>query len=234
MVTGTTGSLGAHILAQLISREDVRQIYCLVRASSLATAQSRVFSTLIARKLGPFPDTNKVICLPADLSRLDLGLENAVLDRLKKTLTTVIHSAWAVNFNLGVRSFEQQHIKGAFNLVNLCLSISTPQPAHFYFCSSISAAAGTPLPASIEEKHIAELSHAQNMGYARSKLVTERIIKAASEQTGMVARVLRIGQIIGDSEYGIWNTTEAIPLMIQSAVTIGALPSLDEVRLISC
>jgi thioester reductase-like protein len=185
---------------------------------------------LTAKKLDSLPNPNKVVCLPADLSRDDLGLDTAVINQLKTTLTTLIHSAWAVNFNLGVRSFEQQHIKGAYNLINLCLSASTSQPAQFYFCSSISAAAGTPLPAVIAEAHVPKLAHAQNMGYARSKLVTERIVKAAAEQTGMVATVLRVGQIIGDSEQGIWNTTEAIPLMIQSAVTMGALPALDEVR----
>jgi thioester reductase-like protein len=203
-------------------------IYCLVRASSPSVAHDRVFSTQASKKLGPFPNPSKVICLPADLSRDDLGLDKTVIGRLKKTLTTLIHSAWAVNFNLGVRSFEQQHIKGVYNLINLCLSTSTSRPAQFYFCSSISAAAGTPLPAVIAETHVPELAHAQNMGYARSKLVAERIVKAAGE-TGMVAKVLRVGQIIGDSEYGIWNTTEAIPLMIQSAVTIGALPALEEV-----
>ena len=82
----------------------------------------------------------------------------------------------------------------------------------------------------VAEAHVPEFAHAQKMGYARSKLVTERIVKVAAEQTGMVATVLRVGQIIGDSEEGIWNTTEAIPLMIQSAVTMGALPALDEVR----
>lgn len=102
-------------------------------------------------------------------------------------------------------------------------------PARFYFCSSISSAAGTPLPATIEEAHIDDLSHAQNMGYARSKLVTERIVKAAGENTEMTASVLRIGQIVGDSRHGVWNTTEAIPLMIQGAGLLGALPSLDEV-----
>jgi thioester reductase-like protein len=187
-------------------------------------------ATLAAKKLDSLPNPSKVICLPADLSRHDLGLDTTVINRLKTTLTTVIHSAWAVNFNLGVRSFEQQHIKGTYNLINLCLSTSTRLPAQFYFCSSISAAAGTPLPAVIAEAHIPEFAHAQNMGYARSKLVTERIVKAAAEQTGMVATVLRVGQIIGDSKEGIWNTTEAIPLMIQSAATMGALPALDEVR----
>jgi thioester reductase-like protein len=229
LLTGTTGSLGAHILAQLMSNVKVKAIYCLVRASSQAAARERIDTALASKKLGPSPNIGKVICLPSDLSNSQLGLEASVLDDLKKSLTTVIHCAWAVNFNLGVRSFEQQHIKGVSNLINLCLSVHTALPARFYFCSSISAAAGTPLPAVIAEAHVSDLSHAQDMGYARSKLVTERIVKAAAEETGMVAQVLRVGQIIGDSEVGIWNTTEAIPLMIQSAVTMGALPALNEV-----
>lgn len=148
----------------------------------------------------------------------------------------VIHSAWAVNFNLGVRSFESQHIRGAYNLINLCLrtNMTTSRrrqlpPARFYFCSSISAAAGTPLPATIEERHIEELAHAQAMGYARSKLVTEHMVQAAAAKTGMVASVLRIGQIVGDTKKGLWNTTEAIPLMLQTAKTLGVLPALEEV-----
>lgn len=66
------------------------------------------------------------------------------------------------------------------------------------------------------------------MGYARSKWVAEHIIKAAALSTGMEARVLRSGQIIGDSVMGLWNSTEAIPLMFRAAVTLGALPALDE------
>ncbi len=168
--------------------------------------------------------------MPSDLSREDLGLDTNTVETLHSTLTTVIHCAWAVNFNLGVRSFENQHINGTFNLLNMCLRVQTPLPARLFFCSSISAAAGTPLPAEIPEAYIQDLSHAQNMGYARSKLVTETIIKAAVAQTGMVAKVLRVGQIVGDTKIGMWNNTEAISLMIRSAVTIHALPALDEVR----
>lgn len=69
---------------------------------------------------------------------------------------------------------------------------------------------------------------AQGMGYAQSKLVTERICDLATQSTTVQANVYRIGQIVGDTRHGIWNATEAIPLMIQSAVTVGALPELDE------
>ena len=232
MLTGATGSLGAHVLAQLIEQDDIKGVCCLVRAKSFDMAKKRVLSTLEAKGLKPTgPNMYKVTYLPADLSREDLGLESTFILSLRSSLTRVIHCAWAVNFNLGVRSFEQHHIKGTFNLINLCLSVHTVKPARFFFCSSISAAAGTPLPATIEESYIPDLAHAQNMGYARSKLVTEHVIKAAAEKTGIWAQVLRVGQIVGDTRVGIWNSTEAIPLMIRSATTIGALPALEEVSL---
>lgn len=209
----------------------MKGIYCLVRASSLQQAEDRVKKTLLSKKISP-ATFSKVHCLPSDLSRVDLGLEPSALQTLRDDLTTVIHCAWAVNFNLGVQSFESHHIKGTVNLLNLCLGVHTPLPAKLFFCSSISAAAGTPLPATIEEIYITNLNHAQKMGYARSKLVTETIIGEAVKQTGMMARVLRVGQIVGDTVEGLWNSTEAISLMIRSATTLGALPALEEVRMV--
>lgn len=67
------------------------------------------------------------------------------------------------------------------------------------------------------------------MGYAQSKLVAETLCqRAAKEREGLQARVLRVGQIVGDERHGVWNATEAVPLMLRSAVTLGALPRLDE------
>ena len=44
----------------------------------------------------------------------------------------------------------------------------------------------------------------------------------------MCARVLRIGQLSGDSASGIWNDTEAIALMVRSVLATGCLPALEE------
>ncbi|KJR82998.1 uncharacterized protein SPSK_03912 [Sporothrix schenckii 1099-18] len=232
LLTGATGSLGAHILHQLVQQDaqHVARVYCLVRAPSRATAEERVQATLAAKGLSPLPRDERVVCLSADLSQGSLGLDDTMLADFRETLTTVVHAAWAVNFNLGVRSFESQHIRGTRNLLDVALSnVGGRRPAaRLFFCSSISAAAGAPLPATISEGYITNLHHAQAMGYARSKVVTEHIVRAAAKQTGMTARVLRLGQIIGDTERGIWSTSEAIPLIFQSARTTGALPALDE------
>jgi thioester reductase-like protein len=65
------------------------------------------------------------------------------------------------------------------------------------------------------------------MGYARAKLVAERLCQHA-QRAGLDARVFRVGQIVGDTRLGQWNATEAIPLIIRSAISIGALPALDD------
>jgi thioester reductase-like protein len=57
--------------------------------------------------------------------------------------------------------------------------------------------------------------------------VGERLCLHAS-RAGLDARALRVGQIVGDTRHGAWNATEAIPLMIRSAISIGALPTLND------
>ena len=100
-------------------------------------------------------------------------------------------------------------------------------PARFVFCSSIAAALGTPAPARIPEAAIKSLGQVSHTGYAASKLVGERIVQAAVENHGARATVLRIGQVVGDTKVGVWKDTEAFPLIIRSAVTMGILPKID-------
>lgn len=229
LVTGATGNLGAFLMAELLKRPTVSEVWALVRAPGRAEAGARVWKALVDRNIRISDDESaKLRAIPSDLSRTNLGLDGHVLEHLLSSLTCIVHSAWAVNFNLGVRSFEQQHILGTHNLINLCLRSKLRNPARFFFCSSISSASNTPRPASIPETAIEDLHHAQATGYGRSKLVTEHITRNAMRQTGIHARVLRIGQLCGDTISAQWNDTEAVALMFRSALTTGALPELDE------
>lgn len=231
MLTGVTGGLGAHLLAQLIQSENVSQVWAFVRATSDSTAMARTLQSLSDRGLHPSGDQlKKIIAVPSDLSRPDFGLSTANLENLRSKLTLVIHSAWAVNFNISVQSFEDQHISAVHNLIKFCQSTPHKQ-ARFFFCSSVSSAAGTPRPGVVSEGPVVDISYVQGTGYARSKYVAEQIVLNAAKIAGANTRVLRIGQLVGDTKAGQWNTSEGIPLMIQTAVTIGALPALDEVRI---
>ena len=161
------------------------------------------------------------MALPSDLSKPDLGLKPATYEKLTEGLAGVIHCAWSVNFNLRLSSLKD-NVAGVTNLINLCAKAN----ASFNFCSSVSAVARCPI--SPVPESAPELEWAQGMGYAQSKAVAEHVCARASRQLGIPARVLRVGQIVGDTEQGVWNATEAIPMMLQSALTVGALPRLKE------
>jgi thioester reductase-like protein len=213
LLTGATGSLGAHILATLLAVPGIEKIICLNRG---AEPHARTLESLKLRGLPSALPLERVESLTADLTKPGFGVD----PRRLAGVNLVLHNAWSVNFNMGVASFETQ-IQGARNMIDFAFQ----QNARFFFVSSVSSAVRS--GDVVTESHVERLTDAQEMGYSRSKLVAERLCRRAHE-AGLDARVLRIGQIVGDTRLGQWNDTEAIPLMIRSAVTMGALPALGD------
>ncbi|CAK7215727.1 putative NRPS-like protein biosynthetic cluster [Sporothrix bragantina] len=232
VLTGATGALGAHILHQLLFDSKVERVTCLVRGSH---GLKRVHSSLKERglELGSSRSiTRKLIVLEApNLGDPLLGLDAYDYSGLVADTTTIIHAAWPVHFGLSASSFEP-HIAGLQNLLQLSLQVPSRKPARVLFASSISAAFNVPRPdngeaAVVPEGPLESLTDASfGMGYAQSKLVGERICEAAARQGANVS-VLRIGQITGDTEHGIWNDREAVPLLVRSALELKTLPLLN-------
>ena len=242
LLTGATGALGAHILDQLRSSPHISKIHCLVRAASLTAAKERVSKSLLARNKTPLSDdsTSKVQCHPCRLSDPLLGLlststnpdsENADLyTALARQTTIIIHAAWAVNFSMRLSSFLKDHIAGLQHLINFALASTAPQPPRFIFCSSTASVLGPKTASPIPENISHDPSSASSLGYSRSKWVAESICEQAHLKTSLRNRisVLRIGQLCGDTENGIWNASEAWPIMLSSVNVTGSLPDLKD------
>ncbi|KAE9366838.1 putative NRPS-like enzyme [Stipitochalara longipes BDJ] len=231
LLTGATGSLGSHILTQIIKLPSVSKVYCLLRTTSSAqTAIERLNEALEERPSNQISSASEVHPLLSDLTKPDLGLSAPVFQTLQAETTHIIHCAWEVNFALPVRSFKTQ-LEALQNLINFSLSSPLSRPSHLLFCSSVGTAMGTPPPytdaeVTIPEIPIKELTYASPTGYARSKLVAERIIEKAVTVGGARATILRIGQIIPSPKSGsmLWNPNEMIPLMVHSGLSTGVLP----------
>lgn len=227
ILTGATGSMGAHMLAQLVQHSDISRVVCLVRG---ANPIERVLASLQARGLELDRESaQKITALTADLSQSDLGLGPTAMSQLQREATLVIHFAWPVNFNIALPSFEP-HIAGLHNLLRLAMTARHHHHdggARLFFASSVSVAEATTNPAakSIPEEPIADFAQAAPMGYARSKLVGEHVVLAAAK-AGARAYVLRVGQVVGDRAHGQWNESEFVPSLIRSALALGVLPDL--------
>jgi FlaA1/EpsC-like NDP-sugar epimerase len=73
VLTGATGALGAHILAQLLAKPNHPRVICLCRAGDDSDARRRVKESLHRRRL-PFLENSTVVCLAAEFTQDQLGL----------------------------------------------------------------------------------------------------------------------------------------------------------------
>jgi thioester reductase-like protein len=244
VLTGATGLLGAHLLDVLLQDASIEKVFCLVRAKDVTDATNRVAESIKSRGLAPPSIAHgkkaSLECLPAALSDKMLGLAEADWKRIAEETSLIIHSAWPVNFALKLKSFESQ-LAGLRNLQQL-RDATVGSSAQFVFISSIAAvSAAEPDGRTVPETPSSNPADASPLGYSRSKWVAERMCTTdhvderqsessnASESAseGSPFTIVRVGQLCGNSQ-GVWNRTEAYPLMLSSAKITGCIPQLDE------
>ncbi|KAM0490540.1 hypothetical protein ACHAP8_011445 [Fusarium lateritium] len=217
LLTGSTGSLGAYMLDTLCSLPTVNKIIALNRSDDGGASRQ----PLINKFRGLTKNFSKVEFLHADLSLPDLGLGQSKYDNLLARVDRIIHNAWPVNFNISVSSFESS-IRGVRHLVDF--SAATDKDVPIVFISSIATVDGWTAIDKVPEEAITDMSLPQ-MGYGRSKLAASLILDAATQQSGIHAASVRVGQIAGSrAEKGMWNRHEFIPSLIASSVHLGVLP----------
>ena len=104
VLTGCTGSLGVHLLAQFLIRTEMR-IVALVRAEDDAEAVNRLKENLRHRKLSSLIKSHwyRVQAFACDLAKKYLGLEDSVYHDLIANAVTVVHVSvlWRYHFACG-------------------------------------------------------------------------------------------------------------------------------------
>ncbi|KAM0262799.1 hypothetical protein ACHAQJ_001593 [Trichoderma viride] len=218
IVTGTTGSLGAYMLDLLIKNPRVAKILAFNRGQDGGSSRQPAYNA----DRGLSTDFSKVEFLGVDLSKPHFGLRPERYDDILATADRVIHNAWPVNFNISVSSFEP-YIFGVRQLVDFSNKAAKRVP--IIYISSISTVGAWTLPEPIPERRLDDLT-LPVMGYGQSKFAASSILDAAVEQSGILAAVIRVGQIAGPrTRKGVWNPQEFIPSLIASSAHLGVLPS---------
>ncbi|KAI0189651.1 hypothetical protein F4808DRAFT_34080 [Astrocystis sublimbata] len=221
VLTGSRGSLGCYILAALLSRDDVKMVYCLNRSSGVEADQVASFK---ARGL-PALQLDRVRFLQTDLAKPNLGLTDDQYASLMTDTTAIIHNAYPVNFIMPVQSFAPQ-IEGLLNL--LILARDSVRSPDVLFVSSIAAAMPVSGSRTVVKEAVLDIDDVDSIlqqGYGQSKFICERIMeKYASSGRGKGA-ILRLGQVTGPLKGGgIWNAWEWAPSMMLSSSHLGVVP----------
>lgn len=233
VLTGSTGTLGTHLLDAMVHSPNVRKIICLNRAAD--GGASRHLQDMSGREDDSVAAlyNNKVEFWHADLTRSDFGLPAAEHARLVRDTDRVILNAWPVNFNMAVGSFEP-HICGVRHFADF--AARAKKRVAVIFISSVSAVhnwttmtgASGPVP----EARLNDLSLAGGEGgYGASKLLGGLILDEAAAQGDFPYAVVRVGQIAGPESKDTrgtgrgWNRNEWFPSIVASSLYLSAFPS---------
>ncbi|KAL7966389.1 hypothetical protein HDV63DRAFT_397037 [Trichoderma sp. SZMC 28014] len=217
IVTGTTGSLGAYMLDLLIKNPRVTKVLAFNRGQDGGSSRQPAYNSY----RGLSTDFSKVEFLGVDLSKPYFGLPMNKYNDILATADRIIHNAWPVNFNISVTSFEP-YIFGVRQLVDFSNKAAKRVP--IIYISSVGTVGNWTRSQPIPERRLEDLA-LPAMGYGRSKFAAGSILDAAVEQSGILAAVVRVGQIAGSrAKQGVWNPQEFVPSLIASSVHLGVLP----------
>jgi thioester reductase-like protein len=80
---------------------------------------------------------------------------------------------------------------------------------------------------SVPETFLYDYEAAADMGYGKSKKISERILDNANKQSGVPVSILRVGQIAGSTTLSdpAWPSQEWLPSMIKTSKSLKRLPA---------
>ena len=184
LVTGGTGFIGRHLLAELVKRRGV-EVLALVRPQSRS-------------KLAGFG--RKVVAVEGDLTRKHLGLSAA--DRRRLAGAEIFHLAAVYDLEASEKANQAANVDGTHHVVELANLVKA---ARLHHVSSI-AVAGGHFRGEFGEDAFDE-GQKLDQPYYRTKFLAEKIVR---EESKVPFRVYRPGIVIGSSVDGAADRVDGI------------------------
>ena len=223
LITGATGFMGVHMLHRLITSGNGK-ITCMVRGRGDITGESRLRSLLFYY----FGDTFDELW-DTRLSVIDGDVTDKDAFRLLPDceIDTVINCAANVKHFSAGDDIEKVNVESVRNLVELCKQ----RNARLIHVSTVSIAGesvdGVPDPATKLTERDFDLGQNLSNQYVKSKYDAEKIIFDAIKSDGLVAKIMRVGNLsarVSDGEFQINFRSNAFMGRLKAYLVLGCVP----------
>jgi amino acid adenylation domain-containing protein/thioester reductase-like protein/non-ribosomal peptide synthase protein (TIGR01720 family) len=198
LLTGATGFLGAHLLAELLEKTDAN-IYCLIRGASLIFIQNKLLDILnfyFHDKHYEKQISKRIFIINGDITWENLGITESEYRQLGLIIDIVIHTAALVKHFGNYSDFEKVNILGTAEIVKFSLLFQK----RLFYISSIGVSGDG------QEQKIKNLIFTENDLYIRqnysdnvyfkSKFLAENLVRNAIDK-GLKGTIFRVGNLIG-------------------------------------
>ena len=223
-LTGATGFLGTYLLSELL-QQTRGDVYCLVRATSLAEGQARLRRSLQRYQLWENSFESRVIPVLGSLALPKLGMKADIFDRLAEKLDVIYHCGAWVNVIYPYPVLKPSNVTGTEAILQLA-SQSRVKPIHHVSTVDVFEGSNELAIQTIHEDASASAPQSLYSGYAKTKRVAESLVEAAKAR-GIPATIYRPSNVMGDSHLGISSASSFVTQMVKGCLQIGAAPQLD-------
>jgi thioester reductase-like protein len=207
LLTGATGFVGMELLRRFIERGD-RRIHALVRAADDEAAAERL------------PAHARLSAVAGDIEQPGLGLSEVNRERLARDVTTVVHCAASVSFDLSLEESRRVNVDGTRTVVDFAQRCRRLERLTYV---STAYVAGEPRGLFREDQ--LDVGQRFRNTYERSKFEAERMIRR--EAAGLPLQILRPSIVVGDSRTGRTSSFNVLygPLKALARGRIPAIPA---------
>ena len=209
LLTGATGFVGREILSRFLERGD-RRIFALVRADNDDQAAERL------------PAHDRLTAVAGDIEERGLGLTDGTSERLRREVTTVLHCAASVSFDLPLEESRSVNVEGTRRMVEFARGCHTLERFSYVSTAYVAGEPG----GLFREDELAVGQRFRNP-YERSKFEAELALR--SEGRDLPLQILRPSIVVGDSTTGRTSSFNVLygPL---KAFARGAIPAIPAQR----
>ena len=226
-LTGATGFLGIHVLHNLICRDDVPHIYCLVRGNKHVGAASRLRTLLFYYFNNTYEELfgDRIVVIEGDVT------DAKVFQAFDQPLDLVINCAANVKHFSAGTDIEDINIGGCRNCIDLCLHTG----ARFVQTSTGSVTGTTVSDKQVPQHYLTErelyFGQAQFSKYSCSKFLAERAVLDAIRFRGLKGKIVRLGNLCArstDGEFQINFRSNTFMGKLKAYHVLGCVPySID-------
>ncbi len=227
LLTGATGALGPHLLAELLRCDENDQVFALLRPGAAWTSRVEHLHTAIgdvtADASSPSRFFDRLHVVAADVCRDDLGLAGGNRAWLSAKVDVVIHAAANTRFAAPLSDLRTVNVDGTHRVVEFARRCSHLQQLLFVSTACVAGTTTGTIPERLEG-----VSPEFVNPYEQTKWEAERLTAAA----GLPTRIARLSTCIGGERTGYVHRFGAIHQSMRWLVRglVPMLPAADGSR----
>jgi thioester reductase-like protein len=202
LLTGATGFVGRELLSRFLERDD-RHVFALVRGGP-----------------GRLPPHERLTEVAGDIEQPGLGLDRSVADELADRVSTIVHCAASIAFDLSLEESRRINVDGTRHVLELAGACRNLERLSYVSTAYVSGE-----PRRLFREDELDVGQLFRNPYEQSKFEAERMVRR--EAVGMPLQILRPSIIVGDSRTGRTTSFNVLygPLKAFARGKIPAIPA---------